>query len=208
MYRRRLMALTAALSLAGGVAMAEAPTPENSSFGTPRFRGTVDSVKDDTLQMTTRDGKKVSLTLPAQFRVASVFAAKIEDIKPGSYVGSAAVPQADGSLKALQVTVFPPAARGAGEGFHTWDLTPTSTMTNGTVGEITTTNGRVLTVKYGTGEKHILVPNDVPVVTFEPGTRDLLVPGAKVIVNSSRNSADTLTVTSISVGKNGMTPPM
>ena len=116
-------------------------------------------------------------------------------------------PQPDGTLRALQVTIFPPAARGTAEGHFPWDLTPSSTMTNGTVGNITSANGRVLTVKYGNAEKQILVPEDVPVVSFEPGTRELLVPGAQIILNGTRAADGTVTAGSISVGKDGLIPP-
>ena len=37
----------------------------------------------------------------------------LSDIKPGSYIGVSAMPQADGSQKALAVHIFPEAMRGA-----------------------------------------------------------------------------------------------
>jgi hypothetical protein len=207
MYRRSLMALTAGLMLAGGAAMAQAPTAAAPTAGPARLRGVVNAVNGNTLEMTTRAGAKTSVTLPEQLRVNLMSTAKISEIEPGSYIGSAAVPQPDGTLKALQVTIFPPAARGAGEGHYGWDLAPNSTMTNGTVGNVTTSNGRTLTVKYGNGEKQIVVPDNVPVVTFGPGTRDLLVPGAQIILNGTRAADGSVTATSVSVGKDGLVPP-
>ena len=56
-----------------------------------------------------------------------------EAIQSGKFVGTAAMPGADGSLAALEVLVFPEAARGTGEGHSQWDLQPGSTMTNATV---------------------------------------------------------------------------
>jgi hypothetical protein len=140
--------------------------------------------------------------------------AKLSDIQADSYVGSAAIPQPDGTLRALQVTIFPPAARGAGEGHRPWDLSG-STMTNGTVASMTTgTVGNVgagqdtvLTVRYAGGEQRILVPEDVPIVTFAPGERAMLVPGAQVIVSGSRAADGAVTAASVTVGKDGMVPP-
>jgi hypothetical protein len=208
MNRRTLLALaTTGLALAGTAAMAQAPSPATPSAGPARLRGVVNSVSADTLQMTTRAGMAMTIKLPENLRVNSMFASKLADVQPGSYIGSAATPQPDGTLRALQVTIFPPAARGTAEGHFPWDLTPSSTMTNGTVGNITSANGRVLTVKYGNAEKQILVPEDVPVVSFEPGTRELLVPGAQIILNGTRAADGTVTAGSISVGKDGLIPP-
>lgn len=176
--------------------------------GTPtRLRGTVDAVTADSLSMTTRSGEKKTVKLPAEFRVSSVVKADLADVKPGSYIGSAAIGQADGTQKAMQVTIFPPAMRGVGEGHRPWDLGEGTTMTNGTVGDVTAAQGRTLTVTYKDGEKKIVVPEGVPVVTFEPGTRALIVPGAQVIVNASAAADGTLTAGSVSVGKD-LVPPM
>lgn len=208
MNRRTLLAFaTAGLTLAGTAAMAQAPSPAAPSAGPARLRGVINSVSADTLQMTTRAGMAMTVKLPENLRVNSMFASKLTDVQPGSYIGSAATPQPDGTLRALQVTIFPPAARGTAEGHFPWDLTPSSTMTNGTVGNITSANGRVLTVKYGNAEKQILVPEDVPVVSFEPGTRELLVPGAQIILNGTRAADGTVTAGSVSVGKDGLIPP-
>jgi len=54
------------------------------------------------------------------------------DIKDGAFIGSGAMPQPDGSQKAIEVHIFPEQMRGTGEGFRPWDGAPNSTMTNGT----------------------------------------------------------------------------
>jgi hypothetical protein len=212
MNKRLMLALLGGLTLAGGGALAQnapAAAPGSSpGVGPARLRGTVDAVTETGLDMTTRAGMKLHVTLPAQFRVTQVISAKLADIQPGSYIGSAAAPQPDGSLRALQVSVFPPAMRGVGEGHYAWDLTPGSTMTNGTVGNLVGTSGRTMTVTYNGGERQIVIPDDVPVVSFEPGDRSLLKPGAKVIVNGPRAADGSVTAASISVGKDGLVPPM
>ena len=98
--------------------------------------------------------------------------------------------------------------RGTGAGFRPFDLEGGSTMTNGTVGSLVGTTGRVATVKYPDGEKRVLIPDDVPVVSFEPATTAALVAGSKVIVAGERAADGSVTASSINVGKDGLTPPM
>jgi hypothetical protein len=81
-------------------------------------------------------------------------------------------------------------------------------MTNGTVGAVTGSVGRTFTVTYQDGAKTIVVPPDTPVVTFEAGSPALLVPGAHVTVMGIEASDGSLSATRISVGKNGLVPPM
>jgi len=194
----------AALGLIAGamdVAVAQTPMPT-------RLRATIDSVTATTLTVTPRNGGSTIIQLPANVRISGITVAKIDDIKPGSYIGTAAAPQPDGTQKALEVHVFPPSMAGSGEGFRPWDSAPSSTMTNGTVGDLVGSHGRTLTVKYKGGEKTVIVPEDVPIVSIEPGTRMLLVPGAHVIVFANKSADGALTAMSLNVGENGLTPPM
>ena len=203
MNRRLLLALLGGLSLAAGAASAQAPAP-----GPVRLRGTVDAVSEDGLDITTRSGMKTHVVLPATFRVVSVIKAKIGDIQAGSYIGSAAAPQPDGTLRALEVTVFPPTMKGAGQGSYAWDLGPSTSMTNGSVGKLEGTNGHTMTVDYGSGEKQIVIPDDVPIVALELADRNVIVAGAHVIVNGTRAADGTITAAGVNVGKDGITPPM
>jgi hypothetical protein len=173
-----------------------------------RVRATIDSVTPTTITVTPRNGSPTTIALPPDVHISGITIAKIDDIKPGSYIGTAAAPQPDGTQKALEVHVFPPSMVGAGEGFRPWDSTPNSTMTNGTVGDLVGSKGRTLTVKYKGGEKTVIVPDDVPIVSIEPGTRALLTPGAHVIVFASKGTDGSLTAISVNVGENGLTPPM
>jgi hypothetical protein len=208
MMRRDLLT-TLALGLtigAGTIALAHAALAQTPAL--TRLRATIDSVTATTMTVTPRNGTPTAVQLPPDVRVSGITLAKITDIKPGSYIGTAAAPQADGTQKALEVHVFPPSMVGAGEGFRPWDSAPNSTMTNGTVGSLVDSHGRVLTVQYKGGEKTVLVPEDVPIVSIEPGTRALLTPGAHVIVSASKGADGALTAVSINVGENGLTPPM
>ena len=134
--------------------------------------------------------------------------AKLGDVQPGSYIGTAAAPQPDGTLRALEVTVFPPSMKGAGQGSYAWDLGPTTSMTNGSVGKLEATNGHTMTVDYGSGEKQIVIPDDVPIVALELADRNVIIKGAHVIVNGTRAADGTVTAGSVNVGKDGLVPPM
>ena len=177
-----------------------------------RIRGTIVRVDAKTLVVQDRGGEVVSLARPADMAVSEVYPIKLSDIRQGSFIGTAAMPQADGTQKALEVVVFPEAARGTGEGHRPWDLLPQSTMTNATVADLaaapkTVRGGQQLRLTYKGGEKTVIVPPDVPVVTFRPGTEALLVPGAKVLVNAQeRNGVPT--ALRVTAGRNGFAPPM
>ena len=201
MDRRKLLAIAVGLSLAGS-AFAQ-------SSGSPaRLRGKIDAVSDYAIQLTLRNGTKASAKLSSNVRIVWLTVAQPNEIKQGSYVGTAAVPQADGTLKALEVQVFPESMRGVGEGSRDWDLGPGSSMTNGTVGSLVAAKGRTITITYKGGDKRVVVPDDVPIVTYEPANREALTVGASVLVNGSRAADGTVTATSVSVGKNGLVPPM
>ena len=202
MRRHHLATLVLGLTLgAGGIALAQTPAPT-------RLRATIDSVTAATLTVTPRKGSPTTVQLPANVRVLGIALAKIGDIKPGSYIGTAAAPQPEGTLKALEVHVFPPSMMGSGVGFRPWDSAPNSTMTNGTVGDLVVSHGCTMTVKYPGGEKTVVVPEDAPIVSIEPATRALLVLGAHVIVLASKAAGGTLIAISINVGESGLTPPM
>jgi hypothetical protein len=173
-----------------------------------RVRATVDTVDGNSLRLTTRTGDKMTASLAPDVAVVEIVPVRLEDIKQGSFIGAAAMPQPDGTQRALEVHVFPESMRGTGEGYRPFDLRPQSTMTNGTVGALTGTVGRTLTVTYQGGKQSIIVPPDTPVVTFEPGSPALLVPNAHVIVMGRRTPDGTMTATRISVGKDGLVPPM
>ncbi|WP_435928495.1 hypothetical protein [Dryocola sp. BD613] len=173
-------------------------------------RGTIDTVNDNSVQITTRQGEKLSFGLTDKTKVNGVSQAKMSDIRPDSFIGTAAEQQADGTLKALEVHVFDPSLRGSGEGFNPFESAngQVNTMTNGTVGKLVNSHGRKMTVKYHGKEKTIVVPDDVPVVLIAPGDRSLLKPGTKVVLFATKNDKDQIVARGISVGKDGLTPPM
>jgi hypothetical protein len=178
-----------------------------SAQQTLRLRGTIEKVDGDKLTMKTDDGAEVTLTLTANAQIVGVVKASLADIKSGDFVGSAAMPQADGSQKALEVHIFAESQRGTGEGHRPFTI-PNSTMTNGTVGDmVTATAGNTLTVRYKGGEKKIVVGPDVPVVRYEVGTRAELKPGAHIVaLNAVKKPDGSIDAPRINVGRDGLVP--
>lgn len=174
-----------------------------------RVRGTIDRVEGDTYIVKPRSGGEVKVKLPDNVMVVALTKASLADIKQGSYVGVAGMPQADGSQKALEVHIFPEAMRGTGEGHRGWDLQPSSTMTNGAVEQTTASaDGQVLTLKYKDGEKKIVVSPDTPIVVYVPGEKSELKAGAPIFISAATKQPDgTLTTPRVNVGR-GIAPPM
>ncbi len=199
--KRVLLGLVAGVLLSGAAHAQSGDTPA-------RLRGKVDTVAGDAMELTLRNGTKETVKLAPDTRVTWLTEAQPSEIKPGSYIGTAAALQPDGTLKALEVQVFPPSMRGVGEGTRPWDLGPQSSMTNGTVGSLVASSGRTITITYKGGEKRVLVPDDVPIVTYEPTDRSALTSGANVLVNGTRAADSVVTAGSVSVGKNNLVPPM
>ncbi|MCA4824594.1 MAG: hypothetical protein KJJ56_14565 [Serratia rubidaea] len=203
--RRIAGLLLSGLLMCSGIAAAQMPGKVIAPL-----RGTIDQVSDNSLQLTDRNGEKVSVKLNDQTKVLSVSKGSTADIKPDSFIGTAAVPQADGSLKALEVHVFAASLRGSGEGHSPWQSADgkVDTMTNGTVGKLVNANGRTLTVNYNNQQKTVIVPDGTPIVTLDPGDRSLLQPGTHIVLFSAADDKGERVATRISAGKNGTVPPM
>lgn len=173
-----------------------------------RLRATIEKVEPGSITVKERSGEVVTLQLAPNLVVTEVFPIDIADIKAGSYIGTAAMPQADGTLKALEVLVFPETMRGVGEGHRPFDLQPQSTMTNATVDQlVASSDGKTLKLKYKDGEKTLTIAAGAPIVTFKPGDNSLLVVGAKLIVTAELRDGKP-TALRIVAGKNGFAPPM
>jgi hypothetical protein len=173
-----------------------------------RVRGTIERIDGSIYVVKARDGAELKVTLADNPQIAGMVKASLSDIKQGSFVGVTAMPQADGSLSALEVHIFTEAMRGTGEGHYPWDLRPQSTMTNANVEQIVpVVDGQTLTMKYKDGEKKIFVPANTPIVAYVEGDKSDLKPGAKVFIVAVKQSDGTLQGRAWRVGRDGVTPP-
>jgi hypothetical protein len=201
--RLKLGVTLSALAFAG-VALAQTPAAKPS-----RIRGEIVAVDGNVLKVHRRSGDTVSIELKPAITVSAVKAMQLSDIKPGSFVGTAATTGTDGKLTATEVVVFPESARGTGEGHYDWDLGPNSTMTNANVDTVVQgTSGRNLKLSYKGGSNDVTVPPNVPIVTFAPAARTDLTPGKKVFVVATAAAQGAFVAQRVVVEKDGVAPPM
>ena len=174
-------------------------------------RATIESDSPDggSLVARTRSGQDQTIKLSDKTAVTLVLPATLADVKPGAFIGVAALPGDNGALKAMEVHVFPEAMRGTGEGHRPFDLAPGSTMTNGAVeGRVDGVSGATLTVTYNGGKQVIAVDPNTPIVSFAPGARTDLKVGAAVVARGPREADGTIDAVRILVGKDGLVPPL
>ncbi|HEY4072266.1 MAG TPA: hypothetical protein VGM52_04095 [Herbaspirillum sp.] len=194
--------IVAAALISSTAAYAAAPKPT-------RIRGEIVSVDATSLTVHRRSGDTVKIAIKPDQAVGAVKNLKLADIEKGAFIGTATKPAPPGGkLVAIEVLVFPEAARGTGEGHYAWDLLPGSSMTNANVDTVMTgVNGRTLQLSYKGGSKEVLVPENTPVVTLAPATRADLIAGKKVFVVAD-GPATNLAAARIVVEKDGVVPPM
>jgi hypothetical protein len=198
----RALAAFALIAVASHAIAQQPPTPS-------RVRGTIEGVDGDVLSVKSRSGEDVKLHMAADIRVVGIIKISLSEIKVGSFIGATTVPGPDGAQNAVEVHVFPEDMRGTGEGSRPYDLRPNSTMTNATVAESVAGNdGHTLTVKYKDGEKKVVVAPDTPVVTYVPADKSDLKAGARVIAFMKKLPDGSFETNRVSVGRDGLTPPM
>jgi len=176
---------------------------------TLRVRGTIEKADGNVLTLKSTDGAELKLTLTDNAMIVAVVKASMADIKEGTFLGSAAMPQPDGSQKALEVHIFPEQMRGTGEGHRPYAPVPNSTMTNGSAAGATVAGveGSTMLVKYKDGEKKIVVPPNVPIVRYEVGGKGDLKAGARfTVIAATRKPDGTLEANRINVGRDGVVP--
>ncbi len=174
-----------------------------------RVRGTIEAVEGDVLAVKSRSGEDVRLQMTSDIRIVGIVKIALSDIKVGSFIGTTTVPGPEGMQNAIEVHVFPENMRGTGEGSRPYDLRPNSSMTNATVAESVVGNdGHTLLIKYKGGEKKVLVSPETPVVTYVPADKSDLKPGTKVIAFMRKLPDGGFETNRVSVGRDGLTPPM
>ena len=209
--------------VAGGLALAQTPAM--------RIRGVVVSVSGSALQLKADSGQTLAVKLADRYTVSARSHADVTKITPGAFLGTTAIPGPDGALTAVEVHIFPDSMRGTGEGHRPMDAAPASTTTDATVASVTVgprppaaagrtmTNATVatftgddkerrMTLRYKGGEKVVAIPKGTPIVMVEAGDPSMLVPGAHVIVSGVRQNDGSLLAERITVGKDGLIPPL
>jgi hypothetical protein len=174
-----------------------------------RVRGVIKEVTvDGVYVIRTRDDRIVRLKLATGGSVAASVKSSLSDIRPGIYIGIAAVPQVNGALRALEAHIFDESMRGTAEGHRAWDLAPRSTMTNAVVQSIVTaSDGHSVTLKHKDGHQQVLLPPDTVVVTYLPGNATELQTGAAIFVPAALLQPDgTLLAQRVMVGRD-IAPP-
>ena len=199
----RVLASLALVTVLGSVTSAQQPP-------TVRIRGTIESVDGAMLMIKSRVGADMKVRVTDDVTVIGVAKSSMAEIKPNSYIGVSAMPEPDGTQKALAIHIFPEAMRGAAEGFRPWDLRAGSTMTNATVAQtVAATDGQNIMVKYKDGEKKVVVAPETPIVAFVSGDKSELKAGAKIIIFGAIKKDDGMLETNrVGVGRDGIAPPM
>ena len=204
----KTMLVLAATALVAAFAVLPASAQQAPSV---RIRGTIEKVDGNTLMVKTRDGKSVTIKLADNARITAMIKAQLSDIKEGTFIGVTAMPQPDGSQKAIGLHLFMAAQKGAVPERHfPWDREPGSTMTNATVATIVSgVSDRTITVKYPEGEKKVIVAPNTPIVSFVPGNMGDVKVGAQMIVFAGQQQPDgSILAPAINVGRDGAAPPM
>ena len=209
MMRKRVLTVAAlATALTISAALAQQPQPQ-----TQRISGTIERVDGNTIYGKGADGSAITLKLADNAAITAVLKATFADIKPGDYVGTGAVPQTDGSQKAVELRIFPRPQADGGHFYEGWYGAPNGTMTNGFVAPIVVGAARAeggdpsFVVKYPEGEKTIIVPASAHIARYVAGSKDDLKPGAPFRIQTAAKQPDgTYTAASISVGKDGGRP--
>jgi hypothetical protein len=205
MLTRRRIGLTAFAALFA-TSFAAAQTPQ-----TVRVRGTIEKVDGQTLSVKSRDGNALTIKLADNPRVTAMVKAALADIKVGDFIGVTAMPQPDGSQKAIGLHIFMDAQRGVVPArFLPWDREPGSTMTNADVeSTVAGVDGQTMMVKYPDGKKKVVVSPNTPVVRFVPGNMSDLKPGSQIFIVAGQRMPDgTITAPAINVGRDGVALPM
>ena len=181
-----------------------------------RIRGTIEKIDGQNLEVKSREGNNLKVVMAENVRLTAMVRASLADLTTDTYIGVTAMPQADGSQKAIAIHIFQPAQRGTGEGFGAWDLQPGSTMTNAAIAStVAGADGQVVTVRYkeksgsGMGEQRVIVTPQTVIVRYVPGDRNELKAGVRVMLNNAKPLPDgTVEAPTVSYGRDGVVPPM
>ena len=178
------IALPLALALVSGTAFAQNEPP-----GVARATIKMVSADGTYLRVRTRAGEELTVRLNPGTGFVFAVPASLADVKPGTFIGVAAMPDDNDEQKAMDVHIFPEAWRGTGA-------------------RVDSVNGPQLTVTYKGGQQTIVVDPKTPIVAFELGSREALQPGAEVLARGPKADDGSIDAVYVLIGKNGLVPPM
>jgi hypothetical protein len=175
--------------------------------------GTIERVDGNTIYGKGADGSAITLKLADKTAITAVLKATFADIKPGDYVGTGAIPQFDGSQKAVELRIFSKPQEDGGHFSEGWYGAPNGTMTNGFVKPVTVTATATgagdpsIVVKYPQGEQRIVITANTHLVRNAIGSKDDLKAGAVFRAQAATKLPDgTYTATAVAVGREGARP--
>src|SRR3981189_511747 len=99
---RALVASLTVISVFASVAWAQQSPPV-------RIRGTIESVDGATMMIKSREGESMKVRMTDNVAVFGVAKTDLSEIKAGSYIGVSAMPEPDGTQKALCHPISPEA---------------------------------------------------------------------------------------------------
>ena len=182
-------ALTAGLALAAA-ALAQPPAAPN---GPVRLAGTVSAISAYSLTVKAKDGTETKLGLAKGWTLVTTKEVPQDAIKPGGFVATANLNQADGVGKSIEIRLFEPGSH-LGEGSRPM-AAPNTTMTNANVTKVEkTANGLEIDVAFPGGSRHIIVPPDMKVIASIPTDPSALKAGATVNAVATRDPDGSLKV--------------
>jgi len=199
MKRIQNIVLSVLLALLAASALAQTPA---------RVRGTITAIDGNVLTVKSREGKDLRIDIAPDATYSYMKRLSLDDVKPGTPLGTSAVTGPDGKIVALELHLFAAGRPVPNEGHRPWDLQPNSTMTNGTVSAVVVAgNGRELTLAYKDGTQRVVVPADIPIVTSQAGDRSLLVVGEYAFIAATVAADGRMTAQRLQVSKDGVRPP-
>jgi hypothetical protein len=191
--------------LAALMVLAVAPAGAQTAL---RVRGVITAIDGNTLSVKSREGRDLRIEIAPDAAFSYMKKLSLDDVKPGTPLGTSAVTGPEGKIVALELHLFPAGRPVPGEGHRPWDLEPGSTMTNGVVtAMVEAGNGRELTLSYKDGTQRVVVPADIPIVTSQAGDRSLLVVGEYAFIAATVAADGKMTAQRLQVGKDGVRPP-
>ena len=205
--KKQFQIFAAAVAVAFIASSALAQKPQ-----TRAVKGKIAAVEGSTIVITeAKGGGQAKVKLKDKAVIMTVGKATLAEVKPGAYIGVGAMPQADGSQKAIRVMIFPEMQRGTGEGHYPWTTpgsVPNSTMTNATVDTtVASVDGQVLSVKHKDGVHKIIVGKDALIVSNIPGGPADLKAGVAITVPAAEVTADGgLETARVNIGRGDFIP--